>query len=140
MSSNTRFFDGKVIFIGASPITVPVLTADPGSASNGEMYYNSSSNKFRKYENGAWSDLGSGGGGGSGNVNKFTLDSTDITNKFVTLSSSPSSPSNVILDIIGGIVQDYGVDFTISGSTLSWSSLGLDGILSVGDKLIIQFD
>lgn len=73
-------------------------------------------------------------------VNRFTLSPTDISNKFVTLSSSPATPSATILDVIGGVAQDYSVDFTVSGTTLSWSGLGLDGILSSGDKLIVQFN
>lgn len=72
-------------------------------------------------------------------VNKFTLTPTDITNKFVTLTQAPAVPSQTSLDIIGGIEQDYGPDFTVSGTTLSWSGLFLDGVLSSGDKLIIYY-
>lgn len=140
-TNNSRFFDGKLVIIGSEPLTVPKLAAEPGSAVNGDIYYNTSTDKFRKYENGSWSDWGSGGGGGSGvNINKFTLDSTDISNKFITLSEAPATPGNTILTIIGGIVQDYGVDYTVSGTTLSWNGLFLDGILEIGDKLIVQFD
>ena len=31
--------------------------ADPSNPRNGDIYYNSSLGKFRKYENGAWSDI-----------------------------------------------------------------------------------
>jgi hypothetical protein len=72
-------------------------------------------------------------------VDLFTLSPTDITNKFVTLSSAPSPASKTILTVIGGPIQDYGTDFTVSGSTLSWSGLFLDGVLVSGDKLIVQF-
>lgn len=37
-------------------------TAGDPTGSNGMFAYNSTTNKFRKYENGAWSDVGSGGG------------------------------------------------------------------------------
>jgi hypothetical protein len=72
-------------------------------------------------------------------VNKFTLSSTDITNKFVMLTQAPATPTQTSLDIIGGITQDYGPDFIVSGTTLSWSGLFLDGILASGDKLIIYY-
>lgn len=72
-------------------------------------------------------------------VNEFTLSSTDITNKFVTLSGVPVNPTLTVLQVVGGGVQAYTTDFTVSGSTLSWSGLFLDGVLVAGDKLIIQF-
>lgn len=137
-TNNTRFFEGKVVLSGSEAFTVPKFAADPGIAVNGDIYYNTTDNKFRKYENGSWSDWGSGGS--AVNIDKFTLDGTDISNKFITLSGTPTTAGNTILIIIGGIVQDYSVDFTISGAVLSWNGLGLDGILEIGDKLIIQFD
>lgn len=33
------------------------LSGDPATASNGDMYYNTTTNKFRGYANGAWTDL-----------------------------------------------------------------------------------
>lgn len=73
-------------------------------------------------------------------VNTFTLSSTDITNKFVTLSGAPDTPADTILTVIGGPMQSYGADFTVSGSQLGWSGLFLDGVLSSGDKLVVQFN
>ena len=43
-------------------IAVASASSDP-SGSNGQIYYNSADNKFRVYQNGAWTDMvGSGGG------------------------------------------------------------------------------
>lgn len=77
----------------------------------------------------------------SGNymVNTFTLTPTDISNGFVTLSQAPTVPTSTALTVIDGPLQDYGADFTVSGSTVSWSGLFLDGVLVSGDQLIIQF-
>ena len=72
-------------------------------------------------------------------INKFTLSPTDISNKFVTLSQSPQTASLTCLEVIGGPEQEYGTDFTVSGSTLSWSGLFLDGVLSSGDLLIVIY-
>ena len=41
----------------AGVLIVPVKTADPGTATNGEIFYNSTTNKFRVYENGAWANM-----------------------------------------------------------------------------------
>ena len=76
---------------------------------------------------------------GSQKVDKFTLNSTDISNKFVTLSSTPSTAGNTILLVEDAGNMFYGVDFTVSGNQLSWSSLALDGILSSGDNLTITY-
>jgi hypothetical protein len=45
----------------ASGIIIPRLTADPTGV-NGMIYYNTATNKFRGYENGAWKDLVGGAG------------------------------------------------------------------------------
>jgi hypothetical protein len=42
------------------PIVLGVLSADPSSPVNGAIYYNSVSNKFRAYVNGAWADIATG--------------------------------------------------------------------------------
>lgn len=74
------------------------------------------------------------------NVNKFTLSGTDITNKYVTLSGTPTTVTKTVVSVIGGDSQDYSIDFTVSGTQLSWNGLGLDGVLIAGDKLIVQFN
>lgn len=128
-------FGTKVVFVSGAPLTLPILTADPGTASAGDMYFNSTSNQVRVYDGTSWAGVGSG----SANVNQLTLSNTDISNKFVTLTEAPTVPTNTILNVIGGPAQEYGVDFTVTNVTLSWSGLALDGVLSSGDVLIVQF-
>jgi hypothetical protein len=40
-----------------SGLTIGSLSADPVTGINGDVYYNTTLNKFRKFENGSWSDL-----------------------------------------------------------------------------------
>jgi hypothetical protein len=47
------------------PINLVNLASDPGTASEGDIYYNTTSDVVRVYANGAWASVGSGGGSGS---------------------------------------------------------------------------
>lgn len=62
-------------------------------------------------------------------VGYATLTATDITNKNITLPIAPSDVTKVLVDLIGGSAQIYGVDFNVSGTTLNWSGLGLESEL-----------
>lgn len=65
------------------------------------------------------------------------LTATDISNKFITLPNTPTDPDKTQLFIIGGTTALYGEDFTVSGNSLSWNGLGLDGLLSEFDQLVV---
>lgn len=65
---------------------------------------------------------------------------TDVSNKQITLSKTPTTPNKTRVVVIGGINQEYGVDFTVSGSILSWNGLGMESLLEAGDKLIVTMD
>lgn len=48
--------------IFSKPVVVGTFASDPSSPENGLIYYNSTSNMFRVYQNGAYTDLTSSGG------------------------------------------------------------------------------
>ena len=66
VSTTAQTFAGKKTFSPTSTsagLNLGSTTADPSAPANGDMYYNSSTHKFRCYQNGAWTDcIGSGGG------------------------------------------------------------------------------
>lgn len=77
-------------------------------------------------------------------VDKYTLNNTDISNKAVILSKVPTNASKVNVDIPGGTLQVYSVDYTIDSAlsankTLDWNGLGLDGLLASGDILVVTY-
>ena len=80
-----------------------------------------------------------GGGGSTQKVDKFTLNSADISNKYVTLSSTPTTAGDTILLVEDAPNMFYGVDFTVTGNQLGWNGLSLDGIFSSGDNLTITY-
>jgi hypothetical protein len=59
--ANELKFGNKVVFLNGLPITLPTATSDPGSASAGDTYYNSTSHAIRFYNGSAWSSVSSGG-------------------------------------------------------------------------------
>ena len=67
----------------------------------------------------------------------LTLTGADITAGSKSLVVTPTAGSLTRLTV-GGVRQQYGIDFIVSGSTISWSGLGLDGILEAGDVLQIE--
>ena len=48
-------------------------------------------------------------------------------------------PEQVTLDVIGGMYQINGIDFTVSEQTVSWDGTDLESILEVGDYIRIAF-
>lgn len=110
----------------------------------GEMAVELDTSRF-KIGNGvdAWNDLPygglSGGGGGNYKVEIITLDATMISNKQLNLSIVNAQPSETLVFIDGGSVQKYGVDFTSLGIVLSWTGLGMETIIGIGDILVIQY-
>jgi hypothetical protein len=58
--------------------------------------------------------------------------------KQITLPFEPSDPSAVIFSVQGGPLQFLGDDYTVTGVTLSWAGLGLDGLIDSGDTIRIE--
>jgi hypothetical protein len=87
-------------------------------------------------------DIG-GGGGGGGFTPKFeriVLTGGMISAKKIPLNKTPVVPSAVQLIPDGGIPQRFGVDYTVSGATLSWDSLQLDGFLETNEVVDVFYD
>jgi hypothetical protein len=69
----------------------------------------------------------------------YTLIAGDITAKQITLPGTPVSPLEVTMNVIEGIQQDEGSDFTVSGAVLSWNGLGYESLAAIGDQIIIKY-
>lgn len=132
-----RGADGSQIFTGS---TAPSSLL----GKNTDVYVNTANGNFYKKLAGSWvlqgNIRGPAGPSGSGNVQYFTLNGSQISAKAVTLGSAPGTPNFTRVDIIGGITQEYGADFTVSGNQLSWSGLGMEPILAAGDKLVVSYN
>jgi len=70
----------------------------------------------------------------------ITLTATNITNKSFDLATTPSLAEAVQLFPLGGLPQSYADDFTMSGTTVSWTGLGMDDLgLVAGDKIRVYY-
>jgi hypothetical protein len=123
-------------------MTIGRLASD-GANLNGNIMYNSTTNKFRAYENGAWKDM-IGGGGTWGSITGTLSNQTDLqsaldgksstshTHTFSELTSKPTTLSGFgITDAIGGTIANTQIAFgtgtgTIGGSSnLTWGGTQL---------------
>lgn len=69
-----------------------------------------------------------------------TISSMEATGKAMTLIQTPTTPGEVSVFVYGGSVAFYSTDYTVSGTTLSWTGLGFDGLLAAGDQLVIEYN
>ena len=92
------------------------------------------------YDGSAWVEFVTQDLGASTKVETITLDATAITNKQVTLSETPSTAGEVAVTVKGIGDQFYTDDYTVSGTTLSWSGLGMDGLVAENDKLRATYE
>jgi hypothetical protein len=79
------------------------------------------------------------GGGNSIQIENFTITPPILSTKQVILALPPTIPEVTILTPLGGIQQEYGVDFSITGNILSWNGLGLDGYFVINDKFSVIY-
>lgn len=68
-----------------------------------------------------------------------TITAGMITAKQFSLSSAPKSGQGILLVPQEGVPQVEGVDYTVSGSIISWNGKGLDGVIEAGDVLEIYY-
>ena len=76
---------------------------------------------------------------GSEYTEYHVISSGEAAAKAFNLTYSPLTPSECLCDVIGGVAQQFGVDFTISVNVFSWNGLALDGILSAGDVIRLNY-
>jgi hypothetical protein len=111
---------GVTQYGGSIEFSVPGATIDPGT---GEI------------------TIPTGGTGQA--LNEFTLDAAQATQKYVILSAAPTEVTKTTLNVSGLGPQFYGLDYVVTaddgGKRLSWSGLGLNDLLEVGDYITVYF-
>lgn len=111
----------------------------PTNPSNGDIYYDNTLNKFRKYENGLWSDLGSGGSGSGknylgtvngingngdfeiGSTSKWSLFNTTLTSLIPTGTVTAGAASITTFDTVSA-AQLAGTYSLRTASSAAWAA------------------
>ncbi len=102
-SSNTLF-----MVRGNSVINIPTLSSAPSSASEGDLYTNSSTNKIYYYDGTNWLDL----------TSVAETDPTLTDDQYVTIGDSGSNPIQLIFD--GNTVYDGLIQWDPNNSSFSF--------------------
>lgn len=110
-----------------STINLPKLASDPVSGSEGEIYYNTESDKIRFYNGSSWADLTGSGGGGGTTSDSFTT--INVPNGTDPIADSSTDTLN-ITESNGIIVTGNSTTDTIEISTNATSSNTASTIVS----------
>ncbi|WP_447979093.1 hypothetical protein [Candidatus Nitrospira bockiana] len=105
-------------------VNVGAHTADPSSPANGDIYYNSTSHKFRCYENSAWKDCDTQGGTSTYAVATKTGAYTLTTSDKVILCDASAGGFTLTLPPVTG---NTGVFFIIKKTDSSANTCTVDG-------------
>lgn len=73
-------------------------------------------------------------------VDVITIQQEHLSNKRIVLTKPPISWEKIRVAPEGGPNQIYNKDFIIQNdSELVWANLGLDGLLEIGDVLVVEY-
>lgn len=96
-----------------TPIRVGVLASDPVSATNGMIFYSSSTNTFRMYQNGAFTDVGATTG--------FTANRAIVSNGSgaLTVSATTDVEIGYVSGVTSAIQTQINGKLSLTGGTMS---------------------
>ena len=86
----------------------PGLASDPSDPADGDLYFNTTSQVFRQYTNGAWSNVGAG---------TVTSVSVATANGLAGTSSGGTTPALTLSTTITGILQGDGTAISAASTT-----------------------
>ena len=106
---------------GTGGVIVPSGTTAQRSSTNGTVRYNTNTNAFEGYANGAWVNLGSGATGGG------TVTSVSFTGGLISVGTPTSTPALTVAGTSGGVVYFSGGSTWASSAVLAANALVIGG-------------
>lgn len=94
----------------ANPIQFVNLASDPVVGSNGQVYYNTTSNKIRQYINGGWVDVSAG---------SVSLTGQALNDGEIIVGNASDVSAAIDTDTIGDIAADHAAGLTIKSGVIT---------------------
>lgn len=108
---------------------------DPIQPSDSQLWLNLSNNSINLATSGGIIKLND-----TGFSETVVITNINMTTKTLTVSRSIQYPSRTKIFPQGGPAQIYSTDFTVvSPNIISWGNMGLDGLLEIGDHIVIEY-
>ena len=114
------------------PINLVNLASDPGTASEGDIYYNTTSDTLRLYANSEWAAVGSGGAGGSSDLpglSDVTISGVIADNEVLAYDTTSSQWINQTT-VEAGLIDTSATEQTKTGNLI------LSGDLTVASEIL----
>ncbi len=93
----------------SNPLVVGSFSSDPSPGYNGEHYYNTTTNKFRAYENGAWKDM----------IGSATLTGQPLTVQNIIVGDGSNLSAAVDTSAVGDVLADSTNGLTLKNSVVT---------------------
>ena len=135
MSGNQFNISGKLVLTAQQAMTLPKLSAAPGSPVAGDMYYNTTSNKVQTYNGSAWQDVSTG----STSLTGQTLAQHDVligNASGLSAALDSSSVGDILADSTNGLTIKSGVITNSEINTSAGITLSKLAALSASKVLV----
>jgi hypothetical protein len=112
-----------------------IRESDPSLPVENQLWINLSSSSINVAKNGGIVKLND-----ANYTETVVIVAANLSTKTLTVSRSVQNPSRTKIFPEGGPAQIYSTDFTVvSPNIITWGNMGLDGLLEIGDVLVIEY-
>jgi len=110
-TNNTEYVGSKLVLLNGLPMTLAVAASDPGTATAGDFYYNTTTNTPRYYNGTSWEPVGDT----SGTVT--TVSVVSANGLAGTVANATTTPAITLSTTITGILQGNGTAISAASTT-----------------------